>query len=98
MNVFDSFMDTGSDGLVPVPDPSKESIQGGHEIYAWGYDDTVRCPKSQASGAVRFRNSWGMSFGLNGDLWLAYELLAPNSPLQFDAKIQHLGGPWRAKS
>lgn len=94
MDVYQSFEDVGSDGLVAVPDPGTEQILGGHEVLCWGYDDSVRCPKAQSDGAFRFRNSWGTSFGLNGDFWLAQELFGANSIIEFDAKIQHLGPPW----
>lgn len=94
MNVYQSFEDTGSDGLVAVPDPSSEMLLGGHEVLAWGYDDAVVCPGSALGGAVRFRNSWGPDWGLGGDFWLSYDALIGNA-LQADFKIQHLGGPWK---
>lgn len=97
MDVYESFEDTGSDGLVAVPDTGKESLLGGHEVLGWGYDDTVKCPGAKTPGAVRFRNSWGASWGLGGDFWLPYEMLAPDSIVQPDVKIQHLGGPWLPK-
>jgi C1A family cysteine protease len=94
MNVYDSFENIGSDGLMPNPNPNKESLLGGHEILIYGYDDTVQCPHAKSKGAVRVRNSWGKDWGLNGDFWMSYEMLAVDSTVQPDLKIQHLGKPW----
>ena len=95
MSVYESFEDTGSNGLVPVPNTKREALLGGHEVLAWGYDDTISVPGAQGPGAVRFRNSWGTSWGLGGDFWLAYELMTPGSVIDVDIKIQHLGPAWR---
>jgi C1A family cysteine protease len=97
MDVYQSFEDIKSDGLMPIPNASKEQLLGGHEILIFAYDDTVKCPGAQAPGAVRVRNSWGTGWGLGGDFWMPYELLAVNSIVQPDLKIQHLGPAWRPK-
>lgn len=94
MDVYESFEDTKSDGLVSVPDIGREKLLDGHEVLCWGYDDTVKCPHAEGPGAFRFRNSWGPGWGLKGDFWLPYELLSRDSIVSPDAKIQHLGPPW----
>lgn len=96
MAVYESFENTGSDGLVPIPNTNSEQILGGHETLVWGYDDTIRIPGASMLGALRVRNSWGASWGLGGDYWLSYQLADPESVLQPDYKVQHLGGPWLA--
>lgn len=91
MNVYQSFEDVGASGLVPVPDPAKETLLGGHEVLGYGYDDRVRCPGASLPGALLFRNHWGRGFGLSGDGWLPYSSLAVIVP---DFKMQHLGKAW----
>ena len=63
-NVYSSFMDTGSDGIVPK---ASGAIEGGHANLLIGWDD----------GAARFRsrNSWGTSFGLGGDVLFPYDFI-----------------------
>lgn len=97
MTVYQSFEDIGSDGLMSVPDANGESVLGGHEILMYAYDDSVKCPGAHATGAFRVRNSWGKSWGLDGDFWMPIELLSIDSVVGPDFKIQHLGGPWKAK-
>ena len=97
MFVYQSFENIGPNGLMPVPNPLKESTLGGHEILMYAFDDSVKCPNAQYSGAVLTQNHWGNEFGKNGDFWMPYELLFPNSVVRPDMKIQHLGPPWGKK-
>jgi C1A family cysteine protease len=93
-NVYDSFEnDIKSDGLMPMPDPNKEQLLGGHEVLGWAYDDKMKCPNTSYPGAFRIRNSWGSSWGLSGDFWMPYEAFA-SAVLAADAKVQHLGPAW----
>jgi len=62
--VYDSFESVKSDGLLPIPDPDKENLLGGHAILLLGYDDNCKC----YYGA----NSWGKSWGHNGFFWMPY--------------------------
>ena len=57
---------------------------GGHEVLAYGYDDSVN------GGSLLIRNSWGASWGKNGDFYMRYKDAA-NPDVLMDACIQHLG-------
>jgi C1A family cysteine protease len=67
--VPESFMSdaVASTGKMPMPKRG-EAIQGGHCVIAIGYDDTHQ--------AVRCRNSWGKSWGFEGDFWMPYKFIA----------------------
>jgi hypothetical protein len=68
--VYDSFMGA-SNGWIPVPDTTRESVQGGHALYMVGYDD--------ASGCFIFKNSWGIEWGIAGYGMIPYTyILDPN--------------------
>jgi C1A family cysteine protease len=82
-SVYQSFESIGSDGLW-TPDKSSEQVLGGHEVLAVGYDDTVN------GGSFLVRNSWGSSFGKDGNFYLRYTDAA-DSDILMDAVIQHLG-------
>lgn len=62
--VYESFLNTGPDGIVPVPIGSN---LGGHCMVLVGYDD----------GKRRFtvRNSWGSGWGDRGHCYLSYEIV-----------------------
>lgn len=66
VDVYSSFYDTGSDGMVPMPQTS-ETYEGGHAMFVNGYSNSLR----------RFRavNSWGTDWGQNGTCWLPYEYI-----------------------
>lgn len=67
MVVFESFLDTKSDGLVSMPDFQKEKILGGHALVITGYD---------ASRSVfEIRNSWGTEWGKEGYGYVPYEYI-----------------------
>lgn len=73
-NVYDSFMNIGSSGLMPVPTAS-ENLQGGHAVRTVGYDDNIRCPNSAKPGAFIVANSWGTGFGDRGYIYMPYEFM-----------------------
>jgi hypothetical protein len=72
--VLSSFMNTKADGLVAFP-KSGEQLMGGHAVLAVGYNDTIRCPNTNSTGAFLCRNSWGPSWGMSGYFWLPYEFV-----------------------
>lgn len=56
----DSMMDPGKDGTLTVN--KRSQVDGGHEYVVDGYDPT--------RDAVRMTNSWGTSWGINGQAWI----------------------------
>lgn len=62
--VYESFMNVGSDGIVPMPQPG-EAVAGGHCVWMLGYDLSTRY--------VKCRNSWGDQWGAAGDFFLPVE-------------------------
>jgi len=75
--VFNSFMSNKvtATGIVPMPDPNKEKMLGGHAVLLVSYDDSKRL--------FGFMNSWGPNWGNKGFFYLPYDyVLSPN--LAFD--------------
>lgn len=75
--IYDSIVQTKTNGgKIPFP-TDKENIRGGHAIMAVGYDDnqiiTNEVDGTQTRGAFLIRNSWGTQWGDNGYGWLPYE-------------------------
>jgi len=64
--VYNSFMTAAvaKNGIMPMPDFSKETVVGGHAVLAVGYDE-----KKQL---VLVRNSWGTGWGVKGYFWMPY--------------------------
>ena len=54
-----------------MPAPSG-IVEGGHAIFVFGYDDGVG-----PGGAALIRNSWGRSWGINGNAWFRWRYLLP---------------------
>lgn len=76
--VYDSFMTTAvaKNGIVPMPNTSKEILLGGHCMTMVGYDDS----KQQFICA----NSWGTNWGDKGYCYIPYNyLLNPSLAADF---------------
>jgi C1A family cysteine protease len=68
-DVYESFMNTGKLGYMPIPDKSREDYLAGHAVAIVGWSD------NHYGGAFRARNSWGASWGQNGYFWMPYEVI-----------------------
>ena len=85
-NVYENFeTDIGANGIMPVPNGG---YLGGHEVLVIGYDDNFQDPISGRTGYFKIRNSWGSSWGANGDFHVAY---SDFPSIVIEAWVQHLG-------
>lgn len=77
INVYDSFLTSSvaKTGIVPMPNTTTETLQGGHCILMVGIDN-----KNQVFICI---NSWGVSWGNKGFFTLPYNYVL-NSNLSFD--------------
>lgn len=62
--VYQSFENTGSDGVVPMPDTNSEQVMGGHGVCVVGYDDARR--------VWIVRNQWNVTWGDKGYCYMPY--------------------------
>lgn len=76
--VYDSFMNTSSDGKVSIPDTNKEQLLGGHCMLIVGYNDDTQL--------YTIANSWGTSWGDKGFCYIPYEYIH-NSLLAWDFTV-----------
>ena len=68
-------MQVEKDGLVPMPPINKKDTKlGGHCVLCIGFSDTIKCPGSPP-GSWLMRNSWGVSWGIQGYFWIPYGYL-----------------------
>lgn len=77
VQLYSSFMteEVGTTGLVPMPDPSVDTLVGGHAVLVTGYDST--------NELVEVMNSWGANWGQKGFCYFPLEYFA-SSELFFD--------------
>ena len=67
LQLFASFQQAGSNGLVPMPDPDNEKHDGGHAMLCVGYSDPDR--------VFIVRNSWGEEWGEQGYCYIPYDYM-----------------------
>lgn len=76
-------------GILPVPSKLETPV-GGHELLRYGYHDS--------DGVELVRNSWGKTWGLQGNLKIPYDYYkAAGGDETCDSWVGHLGRPWRVK-
>ena len=63
--VYQSFEDCGSDGMIPIPDPSREALLGGHGLCIMGYD--------AAKKVWLTANSWDTGWGDDGYCYIPFD-------------------------
>lgn len=95
--VYDSFESdaVAASGEVPMPNVNNEQLLGGHCTFTFGYNDNHKCADGSV-GALHKRNSWGRSWGQDGNFWLPYGFVTQG--LLTDAWMLHLGPAWVPKS
>lgn len=76
IQVYSSFLDADAarTGIIPMPDPERDALLGGHAISIVGYNDSTN--------RFTFANSWGTSWGNGGYGTIPYDYLT-NSTLTF---------------
>lgn len=96
IEVFDSIDSDAlaKTGVMPMPDPRRERVSGGHDVTVIGYDlDFKNSDIFKKSGvdpalvsdrALEIRNSWGPSWGDAGHFWMPIQY-ATDSTLGNDA-------------
>jgi len=92
INVYDSFESdaVATSGEVPMPAP-REQCLGGHCTLMFGYDINHK-NLDGSLGAEHRRNSWGNSWGVNGDFWLPFSYVQQYAA---DCWVLHLGPAWK---
>lgn len=85
--VYPSFEEIRSDGLLPMPEQGETPL-GGHAVVIRGYDDS----------RARFfiQNSWGAEWGNHGCFWMPYDYITRAEISEPDMWMAHLGKPWKA--
>jgi C1A family cysteine protease len=81
-----------NDGDIPYP-ATMERVTGGHAVVIAGYNDNkiIINPfdKSQTTGALLIRNSWGPEWGLQGYGWLPYKYVLKGLAVDFWVLLQN---------
>lgn len=76
--VYSSFDRIGSTGLMPMPDLSRERVEGGHAVYGCGYDDEIIFHTGQKGGFI-IPNSWGPDWADKGYFYMPYDYILNNN-------------------
>ena len=80
--VFNTFQNLDSNYICPTPDPTKDTLLGGHALTIYSYDD-----KEQTVGII---NSWGSDYGNKGTFKMKYDYIL-NPSLASDFWTVELG-------
>lgn len=78
-SVYDSFEDptiwNPKSDEMPIPNPNKEKLLGGHAVVAVGYSNKRR--------AFLIRNSWGTDWGMDGYFLMPYQFITSSQCSDF---------------
>jgi len=69
--IYPSFMSPPKNGIIPMPDLTKERLLGGHCMTIVGYDDSTQM--------FMCSNSWGTGWGSNGYCYIPYNYITNSS-------------------
>ncbi len=77
--VFESFEspETTTSGVMSFPEKKEKSL-GGHAVFCFGYDDTMKSSDGKWTGFLKLRNSWGENWGDKGNFYMPYAYLRTN--------------------
>ena len=70
-DVYDSFYNIGSDGIMPYPNVNSEQLLGGHAVAIVGYNDNTN--------RLIARNSWGTDWADHGYFYMPYKVIQNTS-------------------
>jgi C1A family cysteine protease len=73
-SVYESFYNIRADGLMPVPDATRERLEGGHAVLVVGYK-TMKGRDGKRRDHAIILNSWGDSWGDLGYFYMPIEWL-----------------------
>lgn len=101
IEIFESIdsVNIARSGVMPMPDPAREQIIGGHDVTVIGYDLDFKNsqvfkrsnvdPALVSDHALEIRNSWGSGWGDAGHCWM---------PMNYATEISTLGNDaWTAR-
>jgi len=71
-------------GILKLPGPREQAL-GGHAVACIGYSDIMESPDKSTVGYLLIRNSWGKSWGKDGNFWMPYDYV--NSHLCSDGWV-----------
>jgi C1A family cysteine protease len=85
-DVYESFRNIGTDGLMPTPNRSTEDLLGGHAVICVGY----KLINSKLYWIIR--NSWGEDWGARGYFYMPDAVMMSNDTADF-WKISNVSSP-----
>ncbi len=88
--VYSGFFNLNSTNYFYDDPSANETYEGGHAIVICGYDDNVT---GDGRGGFKLRNSWGTSWGNNGEAYISYDFVK-NYAYEAVAMVDRIGYSW----